>query len=252
MGELKKTMSDDMVKGFGEIEKKIQAMFVEMDKKLGAKITEFEKALDFYGDKVDEANEISRNVEKKVVLMEARLEKSEKENTELRTKMNKMEKQSNGLAQKDFNTKIEISGIKNKNIDQNDVTKKILNKVSDGSEDIQFRAEKIVMKVGEEKKERTSIVVQFRSQEVRNTVLSKIKSSRLYSKLNEIIPNEGAPVFFNEGLSPYYKKLFFEAGRVKRDKKYAFLWVKDGKILIKKEEKGNTMRLESLEDLSKL
>uniref|UniRef100_A0A8D8UC70 FP protein C-terminal domain-containing protein n=1 Tax=Cacopsylla melanoneura TaxID=428564 RepID=A0A8D8UC70_9HEMI len=250
--DLQKSMSADMEKGFGDLEKKMNKKFEEMDEHIGKKLKDFEKTLNYYGDKVDEANDISRNVEKKLVLMEKRLDKSEKENVELRTKMSKMEKQSNGLAQKEFNTKIEISGIKNKNIDHNDVTKKILNKVNDTSEDIQFRAEKIVMKVGEEKQERTTIVVQLRSQEARNMVLTKIKSSKLYSKLNEIMPNEGAPVFFNEALSPYYKKLFFEAGRVKREKKYAFLWVKDGKILIKKEEKGNTLRLESMEDLGKL
>ncbi|KAL1448259.1 hypothetical protein WDU94_000004, partial [Cyamophila willieti] len=78
--------------------------------------------------------------EKKLVLMEKRLDKSEAENVELKTKIRRMEKRMNDADQKEFSTKIEISGIKNKSIDEKDVTKKILSMANDSNEDIQFKA----------------------------------------------------------------------------------------------------------------
>lgn len=253
MSEMQKCMSAGMEKGFRDLEKKMNTKLEDIDKQIGKKLTEFETTLNFYGDKVDEANTVVRELREKMCLMEKRLEKSEKDNVELRTRMNKMEKQTNWNTQKEFDTKIEVTGFKDKNINEKEVVKKIVSKVSDSMEDFKFMSEKIVMKMGEENQEKTTIVMQFTSKEVRNQVLSKIKNMKLYNNVNDnIVPNGGAPIFFNEALSPYYKKLLFEAGRVKRAKKYAYLWVKDGKILLKKEEKGKPMRLELMEDLAKL
>ncbi|KAL1446268.1 hypothetical protein WDU94_008929 [Cyamophila willieti] len=157
-----------------------------------------------------------------------------------------MEIQVNGLNQKDFNTKIEISGIKDKTVNKDEITKKIIDKLENRAGEIQYKSEKLTRE-GEHGK--TSIVVEFKSQEMRNLVLTKIKEMRLYSRLDDVLPNNGSNVYINEALSPYLKKLLFEAGKIKKEKKYAFLWVKDGRILLKKAENGKTMRLECLDDL---
>ncbi|KAL1448505.1 hypothetical protein WDU94_005619 [Cyamophila willieti] len=157
-----------------------------------------------------------------------------------------MEIQVNGLEQKNFNNKIEISGIKDKAVEKDEVTRKILNKMDSKAAEIQFKTEKLTRE-GENGK--TSIVVEFRTQEVRNMVLTKIKEKRLYSQLGDVFPNNGSNIYINEALCPYYKKLLYQANNIKRDKKYAFLWVKDGKILLKKAENGKTMRLDCLDDL---
>ncbi|XP_046674812.1 uncharacterized protein LOC124363600 [Homalodisca vitripennis] len=46
------------------------------------------------------------------------------------------------------------------------------------------------------------------------------------------------PVYLNESLSPTRRRLFAEARKAKKDKGYRFLWVRNGKILMRKEEKS--------------
>lgn len=246
-----KQMMDMMERRLEVMETRMEKMLTTADSNATKKFEEFINSLNFYGQKVDDASNSVKSMEQKLILMEKRIEKTESENIELRTKLRNMEKQLYDIGQKEFSTKIEISGIKNSNINQTEVVKKILQKV-DSSGEIQFKAQKNVLKVGEDKTEKTSIIVEFKSQEIRNKVLSQIKEQKLYKNLNDILPNGEASLFINEALSPYYKKLLFEASRVKKDKNFAFLWVKDGRILLKKTEGGNIMRLECLDDLGKL
>lgn len=154
-------------------------------------------------------------------------------------------------AQKEYNNKIEISGLVSKNLDSNGTVSKILELAGCNPVEFQTKTE-VVTRMGENRQEKVSLLVQFESQDKRNVVLSKIKKDRIYTKLNDVIQNGTVPIFINEALSPYYKKLLFEATRVKRDKKYAFLWVKDGKILLKKTADSSTLRLTCLDDLSKI
>ncbi|KAI5702057.1 hypothetical protein M8J75_016177 [Diaphorina citri] len=182
--------------------------------------------------------------------MERRLEKSESENKELRTRLRGMEIQIQETAQKEFSCMMEISGIKNKEVDAKIVTGKVLEKAGFSPAAVKTKVEKITKAVGESKVEKTVISVRFESQEVRNEVLSKIKKDKVYANLP--INSDGTFIQINESLSPYYKKLFFEARRVKIEKKYSFLWIKDGKILLKKTEQAKTMRISCMDDLGKL
>lgn len=218
-------------------------------KELKTKIAGFETTLNFYGDKVDKAVITVKEFEHRMILMERRVDKSESENKELKSKLRSMEIQVNGQNQKDYNTKIEISGIKDSEVDKDKVVKQILNKVENKAEEIFFKSEKVTKK-GENGK--TSLVVEFRSRDIRNMVLTKIKEKRLYTQLDDVFPNNGSHVYINEALSPYYKKLMYQASKIKREKNYAFLWVNDGKILLKKAEGSKIMRLDCMDDLGKI
>lgn len=246
--------ADMLDKKFTALETKLLGAFSKSEKAVVEKMGEFEKTLDFYGDKVDEANKTVKAVEQKLILMERRLEKSESENKELKTRLRLMEVQLNEVEQRQYNDKIEISGnIVNKNTDPKKFTEEVLNKAGyNPADNVEFRAQTVVktFKVGETVNEKGCITVQFRSQHVRNEVLGKIKQQKVFGKLGSG-PQSG-PVFINESLSPYYKKLLFEVGRLKRDKNFAFVWVKDGKILLKKTQQSNVQRISCMEDLAKL
>ncbi|KAI5721187.1 hypothetical protein M8J77_017338 [Diaphorina citri] len=241
IGALEKSITEKINAGFTSSRKDM--------KDVKEKIAEFETSLNFYGDQVDKAVCAVKVVEQNMILMENRLKKSESENKEMKARLRSMEIQVNGLNQKEFNNKIEIAGIKNNNVEKDEVTRKILDKIENRAGEIQFKTEKLTRE-GENGK--TTIVVEFKTQEVRNLVLTKIKEKRLYSQLDDVFPNNGSNVYINEALCPYYKKLFYQANKIKKDKKYAYLWVKDGRILLKKADNGKTMRLECLDDLGKI
>lgn len=248
-------ISGILTKKFAEFEKKMMSAFSGSEKTVVSKLTEFETTLNFYGDKVDEASKSVKAVEQKLIMMEKRLEKSENENKELKTRLRNMEIQLNEVEQNHYNDKIEItSGTVNKNTDPKKLTETILEKAGYTPSQIEFRAQAVVktFKVGDTVQEKTSVIVQFRSQSARNEIFSKIKQEKVFSKLDSVTQSGRAPIFINECLSPYYKKLLFEVSRLKKDKGYAFVWVKDGKILLKKTQQSNVLKITCMDDLAKL
>ncbi|KAL1446696.1 hypothetical protein WDU94_005602 [Cyamophila willieti] len=154
----------------------------------------------------------------------------------------------NELDQRDYNNKIEITGIKNANVNATTVVETIFEKAGITSGEIQHKEEKVT-KVSENSAAKTSIVVHFQSRDERNKALGKIKTGKVYMKLGNSVNQDSSNVFINEALCPAYKKLFFEANRVKKDKRLAFLWIKDGKILLKKTEGSSVLRISCGEDL---
>lgn len=237
-------------KRFDSFEKTIAKMMLESEKKVGQKLADFEDNLNFYGDKVEEASSTVKNIQQKLVLIEKRLEKSENENMELKTRLRNLEIQLVETTQQEYNNKIEISGFKGI-VNEVEVTNKILAKADFAAGEVDFKALKIT-RVGEDKREKQSIVVQFRSQEVRNAVMSKIKKNKTYTKLQGILESDGSSIFINESLSPYYKKVLYEASKVKKEKNYQFLWVKEGKILLKKNVTSNIQKIKCLADIGKM
>ncbi|KAI5719838.1 hypothetical protein M8J76_015710 [Diaphorina citri] len=107
---------DVMVKKLEDMEKKLTNSYKDSEKKVSKKLEDFEATLSFYGDKIDEATKSVKAMEQKLVLMENRLDKSERENKELKTRLRNMEIQMNEIAQKQYNNQMEISGVKDKNI----------------------------------------------------------------------------------------------------------------------------------------
>lgn len=244
-------MMDVMGKKFEMMGRKMEKMFNDADVKSTKKFEEFIKTLNYYGDKVDEAGRSVKSMEQKLVMMEKRLDKSEAENKELKTRLRNMEIQLNEVAQKEYNTQIEIIGLKDKNINAEVVVAKIFEKAGIANGEVPHKIQKLT-RLGDNRQEKTSINVRFQSQEDRNKILTKIKTEKVYAKLGNSVNIDSSPVSINESLCPYYKRLFFEAKRVKREKNYAFLWTKDGRILIKKSHESTTMRLSCMDDLGKL
>uniref|UniRef100_A0A8D8QDK5 PHD-type domain-containing protein n=1 Tax=Cacopsylla melanoneura TaxID=428564 RepID=A0A8D8QDK5_9HEMI len=239
--------SEDVCKMIENLTKKITTMETTINAKLG----EFADSLTFYGGRIEELAVSLKNVEKKNILLEKRLDTQDAENKELKTRVKQLEGLLHQRDQNDLTNKMEISGFKDVNIDENQFVKKVI-QATGLDDDIQFRVEKIV-KDNKETGKTQSLVVHFKTENARNIVLSKIKEGKIYNKAGSFVQcNTPTKLFFNECLTPYYKKLFYEAKKVKIDKKYAFLWVKSGKILLKKQAESRIETLISMEDLKKM
>lgn len=63
---------------------------------------------------------------------------------------------------------------------------------------------------------------------------------------------EGQPIYINESLSPERRRLMALARVVKREKAYTFLWVRNGKIFLRKDENTPVFVVTRQEDLSRL
>lgn len=227
--------------------------FVLMETNLTAKLNEFADSLNFYGDTIDELAKSIKNIETKNLLIEKRLTTQEAENIELKSRVKELESMVRQQEQRQHADKMEITGIKNPAVNEIELVHKMVELAGLEKENIQFKAKKVVKKPKENETDSTqvAIIVQFKTEETRSNVLSKIKSGKIYNQLGDLIQSEDK-IYCNEYLTAYYKRLMFEARRIKKDKKYEFLWVKNGKILLRKEKDSNIETLTCLSDLSKM
>jgi len=101
------------------------------------------------------------------------------------------------------------------------------------------------------KKEHPKIVVQFTTRKKRNEWLLRKKHG---ITTHDVIRNSQAdPIYINEHLTPYWKKLLADAKKTGKPKGYNLIWFKEGKILAKKNMADKTIiRILSEADFKKL
>nr|XP_049697147.1 uncharacterized protein LOC126054687 [Helicoverpa armigera] len=103
-----------------------------------------------------------------------------------------------------------------------------------------------------------SVVVKLRSSRVRDEILaSVIKFNRAHprDKLNSTHLGYGGtkkPVFVSEHLSPINKAIHAETRKIARAKGYKYVWVRDGRILVRKDDGSNAKQIKSLDAISLL
>lgn len=96
-----------------------------------------------------------------------------------------------------------------------------------------------------------SFLIQFSNKQKRDAVYKKARKKDLVS-LDFVSDVPETPVYCNDHLTPYYKKLLYETKQVKKEKKYEFVWVINGKILAKKDKNSTTLRIETFKDIEKM
>ncbi|XP_046688637.1 uncharacterized protein LOC124374476 [Homalodisca vitripennis] len=95
------------------------------------------------------------------------------------------------------------------------------------------------------------IIVKFVSRLDKEEFLRKrrVKSSFSTRHMNLGVDQ---PVYINESLTLTRRKLLGEARRLKREKNYKFLWVRNGKIFLRREESARVVHVTCQADLSKV
>lgn len=95
------------------------------------------------------------------------------------------------------------------------------------------------------------IIVKFVRRFDKEELLRKrrVKSSLSTRHMNMSVDR---PVYINEALSPARRRLFAAARQIKREKHYKFLWVRGGKIFLRKEESAEVFLIMCQADLEKL
>jgi DNA repair exonuclease SbcCD ATPase subunit len=80
-----------------------------------------------------------------------------------------------------------------------------------------------------------TLLVQFTSSEVRDNWLKAGKRA----KLLEV--NTNRKIFFNENLTQYYRKLLGETKRCAATHGYSYVWIQNGKILVRKQDSDRSV-----------
>lgn len=95
------------------------------------------------------------------------------------------------------------------------------------------------------------ISVRFTSLAKRNEVLKKKKAISITN--GDIVENGlDGKVYINEMMTTYFKKLWGDVRTQARISNWKYVWFKDGKIKAKKQDKGKTIVISTMDDVSKL
>lgn len=198
----------------------------------------------FIANKYDEL--LTRNLE-----LETVCNKLTNENLILKSELKMVKEDMQRIDNNSNNCKIEIHGIPQQ---QNENINEIILKIAENF-DQQIKTEDIDeayrTKQNKENRKNVPIVISFVRKSVKEKFLLMRRKRSLFT--DEIgftdIRNQ---IFINEYLSKKRKELFWRTKEVKIDKKYKFLWTKNGNIFIRKTENSGIIRIDSEEDLVKI
>ncbi|XP_039298036.1 uncharacterized protein LOC120354688 [Nilaparvata lugens] len=170
----------------------------------------------------------------------------EKENLENKKHVQRLEKEIHDLQQYTRKDNVEIVGIPETHGENllavMDAVAKSLN--------VEFKKDDLsIIHRMPTAKGSTSIVAKFCSRQKKMqwiTAARQKKGIKTTDVCDKLPPSN---VYVNEHLSPYYKGLLGKAKNLKKDKKLAYVWVRDCKVFVKKTESSRTKRIMSDEDL---
>lgn len=226
----------------------LKGLFNDFKKSISNQIKEVEKGLNFQSGQIADVLKSFGDMNTTFAKMQSRQEEILKENQMLKNTVKKLEGKVLDLEQKALDHNLEVTGIPETMSDES----KIMEALCSVAEVTVPRRSSYTMKrslVGPPGKPK-AIIMSFESKYERDLILKACKKSK--PKALDLTKNAADihPVYVNEQLTPHRKELFFKAMQIKREKKYTFLWVQEGRILLKKNESSRVLRIESLEDMN--
>ncbi|XP_044757739.1 uncharacterized protein LOC123315900 [Coccinella septempunctata] len=101
------------------------------------------------------------------------------------------------------------------------------------------------------RKPNAPILVKLKTEDTRRKILEKRKTYGTL-RMNDCGFQQENIVYFNEDLPRYKQELYAKARNFKKEHQYAYVWVKDGKIFIRKTEAARPLHIRSEKDLEHL
>lgn len=230
-----------------DTQKEIRELFNGFTKEIKGELKELTNSVNFTSGQVDDLLMEFRDLKKNFKDLQAKQEELMKENLTLKKTVKDLKSQVLEIEQKSLDHNLEINGIPD-NVADNTIIPALC-------EAINVPVPKVTEYTVKRSATRTTgkpktIMVQFESKYTRNTILKE--SKKVKPKVSNLTKNSSDthPVYVNEQLSPQNKLLFYNAGKIKKDKNYLFLWVSEGHILLKKTADARIVRIRDLEDMN--
>lgn len=169
------------------------------------------------------------------------------ENDKLKKRVVELEDRCSELEQSKLNKSITLSGIPNQGENENvgDITKKVLRAINVRINDNDIKESYRRGKQGNQ------IVVKFHTEQLRNDILKKRKEIKSVKVSECNLTGENNTIYFNELLTNHMSKLFYNA-RGLREKDFKYVWVKNGRIFARKNEKSKTIQIKNEEDINNI
>lgn len=213
---------------------------------------DFNKSFNFVHQKIDDQKVMLENYCAKVDKYIEIIERVMQENIQLKDRVALLEKRLDDSEQVSRSNILEIQGIPpvpNENVLE------IIKKVGSAL-DVQIGDEMVdtcyrVRKKDLTSKQTATIVVKFVRKAIKDEVMRMRRVKRTFSTRHLGLADD-TPVYINESLSSGRRRLFAKARELKKSRGFKYLWIRDGKILMRKKENDPVIHINSVDDILKL
>lgn len=235
---------------YAQLEKSMKKLFQDFKKEMKKDMRDLEESLNYNNGKLDDMIQSMSMFQSTLNKMAEKQEILEKENKDLKIRVEELEISMDDLQQYTRNKNIQIDGIiKVKDENLKDIVIAIGEKVNLTIQNNDIDA---IHRVPTRSKINPEpIIVQFLSRQMKESIVQKVKSTTITTKDLNINGIE-KQIYVNDHLTTKKKELMYEARQLKKAKNYKFLWSKNGKIFIRKNETSTVISLNNLDDLKKI
>lgn len=216
-----------------------------------SRFDKFENSLQFLSDQVDRSNKLIEGVKKEYTDVKKENSRILLENQQLKESVSDLKDRLRTLEQYSRRANLEISGVP-ETANENtlgllqDIGKSIGQVVEAGDVTAAHRVPSF------NKKRASSLVVQFLYRSQRDAWLSSYKRKKTLnaSEVNHAFPNER--VYINEHLSPENKQLLSQVKKRCRELNIKYVWTREGKCYVRRNEGEKSFKINNVEELSKV
>ncbi|XP_072144399.1 uncharacterized protein [Dermacentor andersoni] len=199
----------------------------------------------------DGFEEFKRDIERyreELAEMKAEAAECRAANEELRVELKQARKEIIGLKQYSRSMNLEIQGLPvaaNEDLGKAvaEIAKCLGTSVADGDIDV-------VHRVPSKDKKKPNVVLKFVSRTAREKLLSAARKKTL--KADRLGFDTSDLVYINEHLCVENKMLLGKARKLKKEKNWKYVWVSQGKILMRKSENSSILHVTCEDDLAKV
>lgn len=215
----------------------------KMEKSLGNSIEASHEKIDEVMQKMIEQDKLLQDCYKKMENYETEIVDLKRRNVELESRLTDAEQYSR------INN-VEIHGIPqtgNENVSEivQNVGKALDVPISEVDIDVCHRLGKTT------DRRSPAIIVRFVRRVVKDELLRRRKIKRDFSTRHLNLPSD-VPIYINEALCPARRRVFAAAREAKKTLGYKYLWIKGGKILIRKSDGTSVTELKTVNDVNNL
>lgn len=92
------------------------------------------------------------------------------------------------------------------------------------------------------------LLVKFLDTRIRDVLLEKRKDIN-YNSIQDLATDS---IFIGEDISPYHKEILWKAKQIAKEKKYQYVWIKKGQIMLRRAQNEKIVYIKHLDDLNKI
>lgn len=230
----------------------LQEMRAENKEQIKVLEADLGKSVETCHEKIDELTNIIQKQNEALKVFEDKYSKTLQENVKLKKIINELEIRVDEMEQYSRSNTLEINGIvEQEHENVLEVVKAVGNGLGCLITDEMVDACHRVGQRGREKPR--GIVVKFTRRSVKEDLLHKRRVKRNFNTKDIGITDRLAEVIYiGESLTQQRRRIFNAARALKKDKGFQFLWIRNGRILLRTEEGAKVTVLSSLEQVEAL